>query len=79
MLNKLAALWDWVDQRDIDKHALAIATFWYTIYLIDWVLEYVFTNPTKSGVEVGLVVAAILLPWTPVQGYVFKWYFERKE
>lgn len=73
----LSEAWDFIDKRDIDKHAIAWSTFAFTIYLTDWALEYVFAHPDKPGLELAAVVAAVLLPWTPVQKYVFEDYFKR--
>lgn len=54
------------------------AVFGMTFYLGDWVLDYVFAHPEKPGLEVAAVVTAIMLPWTPVQAAVIKWYFEAR-
>lgn len=78
--------WDWIDRRDVDKHVMAWAVFIFTIagtwYLIDWTLDYAYTHPEKSGVELGLIVAAYMVPWNGVLAvltFVIKWYFERKD
>lgn len=67
--------WDFIDQRDIDKHLIAWATFYITYFLLNWVLNFVWVYPDKPGLEVAAIVAAVLMPWTPVQGAVIKWYF----
>jgi hypothetical protein len=69
------ALWDFVDKRDIDKHIVAWWSFYVTYTLVYWSLEYVFKHPDKPGLEMAAIIGAILLPWTPVQGAIVKWYF----
>lgn len=75
-VGKLSAFFDWFDNRDIDKHLMVWATFAVTCYLMYWVTEYVWAHSDKSGLDVGAVVAALLLPWTPVQAKVIDWYFK---
>ena len=70
--------WDFIDKRDIDKHLVTWWSFYVTFYLLDWALEYVFKHPDKPGLEVAAIVGAIMLPWTPVQGAIVKWYFEAR-
>ena len=72
---RFADAWDWVDDRDIDKHLMAWATFSATVYMLFWCMEYAWAHPEKPGLEIGLIIAALLTPWTPVQGAVIKWYF----
>lgn len=78
LAKRLSETWDFVDRRDIDKHVTAWAVFGMTFYLGDWVLDYVFAHPDKPGLEVAAIVTAIMLPWTPVQAAVIKWYFEAR-
>lgn len=76
---RLSAFFDWFDDRDIDKHLMVWAVFGVTCYLLYWVMEFVWENAAKSGIEVGLIVAALLLPWTPVQAKVIDWYFKARQ
>jgi len=75
---RASQLWNFIDDRDIDKHAMAWAVFGITCYLMQWVLNFVWVYPEKSGIEVCLIVAAVMLPWTPVQAKVIQWYFESR-
>jgi hypothetical protein len=70
--------WDFIDARDIDKHAMAWATFLMTCYIMQWVLTFVWLYPDKAGLETGLIIAAIMVPWTPLQAAVIKWYFNAR-
>ena len=75
---RASQLWDFIDERDIDKHLMAWATFYVTYFLLNWVLNFVWVYPDKPGLEVAAIVGSVLLPWTPVQGAVIRWYFESR-
>lgn len=70
--------WDFIDKRAIDKHLMAWGMFFITWYLLDWTLDYIYQHPQKSGLEIGAIVAAYMVPWTPLQAAVIKWYFEAR-
>jgi hypothetical protein len=76
---RFGQFWDFIDNRDIDKHAMTWATFSVTCYMIYWCMEYVWVHPEKSGLDIAAVIAAIMLPWTPLQGAVIKWYFASRD
>jgi hypothetical protein len=70
--------WDFVDKRDIDKHFMAWAVFGMTFYMADWMLDYIYAHPDKSGLELAAIASAIMVPITPVLGAVVRWYFEAR-
>lgn len=72
----LKRFWDWVDERDIDKHVLSIAVMVSTFKITAWAITYAMTC-TKPGAEVAMIIAAVLVPWTPLQAAALKWQFER--
>lgn len=78
---RFSDLWDFVDKRDIDKHALA----WLTA-LCGWDLTWEmidFANAALAAkvqlAEVAAVIAAIGAPYALFAGAVVKWYFERQD
>jgi hypothetical protein len=75
---RFSQAWDFIDKRDIDKHVTAWLSFYITWFLINWILNFVWVYPDKPGLEVAAIVAAVLMPWTPVQAAVVKWYFESR-
>lgn len=68
--------WDVIDDRDLDKHAMAWAIFWMTSYITNWGLNFVWIYPDKPGLEVAATLGAVIGPWSAVQLFVIKWYFE---
>lgn len=75
---RFSQLWDFIDKRDIDKHAMAWATFYMTWHIVNWSLNFVWIYPDKPGLETAAMIGAALLPWTPVQAAVIRWYFESR-
>lgn len=75
---RFSQLWDFIDKRDIDKHMMSWAVFGITCYMLYWSMEFVWSHPDKPGLEVGAIVAALMLPWTPVQAKVIQWYFDSR-
>lgn len=70
--------WDFIDKRDIDKHAMVWFITGISAYMVFWIFEFIWENP-KSGVDIGVIVAAIMVPWTPVQAAAIKWYFDARQ
>lgn len=78
LIRLLGRVWDWIDRRDVDKHAAFWAVLMMTWYIVDWALEFAFQHASKPGLEIAAIVGAILLPWTPVQAAAVKWYFDSR-
>ena len=69
--------WDFVDNRDIDKHLMAWAIMAGTMKLAFWTLQFAYMSP-RGGTDVAAIIAAIWLPWSAVQGAVVNWYFKAR-
>lgn len=74
----LTLMWDWFDKRDIDKHAMSWAVFYGTAWILWWATHFVQTHPDKPGLEVAAIIAAVMVPWTPLQAAVVNWYFRAR-
>jgi len=75
---RFSEAWDFIDARDIDKHALSLSVFGMTVYIVYWCMEFIWAHPDKPGLEVAAMVAAIMVPWNGVQAAAIKWYFEAR-
>lgn len=78
---RMSQLWDFIDKRDIDKHALA----WLTA-ICGWSLTREMIDLGAAALaakapmtEVAAVIAAIGAPYAIFAGAMVKWYFERQE
>lgn len=69
----LTKFWDWVDSRYIFRRMILIYTMWMTYISYEWAAQFAATT-TKTGAEVGLIVAAVTAPITALQGYSFRLY-----
>jgi hypothetical protein len=75
---RLADLWDFIDKREIDKHAISATVLWFSFRITEWAMQFVSTHPEKSGVEAAAVIAAVLLPWSGVQAGAIAWVFKAR-
>ncbi len=58
----IGAFWDWIDKRQLDKHALSLGVFWGTVKVTEWAMAYATIFETKPGSEVAMIIAAVLAP-----------------
>lgn len=68
-----AAFWDWVDNRYIIRRLLLVATFALTTHSYFWAIRFA-EETTKSGAELGLVIAAVTAPISLLMGTIAKIY-----
>ena len=73
----LSSVWDFIDKRDIDKHAVAWAVFYVTIRLSIWSVHFATYSPRPGG-DVAAIIAAVWAPWNLVQAAVINWYFSAR-
>ena len=70
--------WDFIDKRDIDKHALSVAIFYGTVQVTAWAMQYAGQSGTRNGVEVAAVIAAVLTPYMALQAAAISFYFRAR-
>jgi hypothetical protein len=71
-------LFDWFDKRDIDKHLVMAIIMAGTVKITWWAAQYVDANPADAGTDVGLKVAAVMIPWSIIATPAIKWYFDSR-
>jgi hypothetical protein len=74
-LRQFSLIWDFVDQRQIDRHAVCLIVLYYTGRIVEWALEFVDKHPEKPGIEVAAILGAVMMCWNPVLTVVIKWFF----
>lgn len=77
-IKALARFWDWIDQRDIDKHVLTLCIFWGTARLTDWAMVFAAAHAAKPGMEIAAIIAAVTAPYMALQAAAIKYYFEAR-
>lgn len=70
--------WDFIDKRDIDKHAVSVSIMLGTLKITTWAMLYAEKVDGKPGLEVAAVLGAVLAPWMALQAAAVKWYFEAR-
>jgi hypothetical protein len=74
----ITRLWDWIDERDIDKHIVSICILYGTVIVTKWGMRYAEMHADKSGLEVAAVMAAILAPYMALQAAAINYYFRAR-
>lgn len=75
---RLGAIWDWVDKRDIDKHAVSVAILFGTYHVVNWAMTYANTNAARPGIEVAAIIAAVGAPYMALQAAAISFYFKAR-
>lgn len=71
----ITRLWDWIDSRMIFRRAAVVATFAMSWAAFVWAAEFA-ANSERPGTDVAMIIAAVFVPITALQGHAFKMYSE---
>ncbi len=71
--------WDFIDKRQLDKHAVSLAILYGTIKVTSWAMEYAWTHGEKTGLEAAAIIAAVLAPYMTLQGAAISFYFKARQ
>lgn len=74
---RASQLWDFIDNRQIDAHILTGFIVWGTYQVMAWAAHFAEVS-TRPGMEVAAIIAAIMGPWSLVQGAALKFYFDAR-
>ena len=75
----MTQLWDAIDSRDIDKHAVSLCILYGTVLVMKWAMSYAALNVDKDGVEVAAVIAAVTAPYMALQAAAIGFYFRARQ
>jgi hypothetical protein len=77
----LTRAWDWIDARDIDKHALSIGIFYGTVKITEWAISYAQAAAAlgRPGLDTAAVLGAVTAPYMALQAMALKWYFDSRQ
>ncbi len=78
LLSLLARFWDWIDARDIDKHAVSVFIMMGTYKLTEWAMTYAGAHPEKPGLEIAAIIAAVTAPYMALQAAAIAFYFRAR-
>lgn len=69
--------WDWIDERDIDKHFVSLAILFGTVSVTRWAMVYA-EHAERPGLEVAAIIAAVLAPYSALQAAAVAFYFRAR-
>lgn len=73
----LTRSWDWVDERDIDKHIVSLAILYGTIVVTNWAMRFAETG-ARPGIEIAAIIAAVSAPYMALQAAAISFYFKSR-
>lgn len=78
--NWLARLWDFIDDRDIDKHLLSMAIMYGTIQVTEWAMRFAnLHGDSANGAGTAAIIAAVTTPYMALQAASLKFYFDTRK
>lgn len=77
LARRASEFWDWVDKRDLDKHAVSLAVLYGTVKITAWAMQYA-TKADRPGLEVAAIIAAVSAPYMALQAAAIAFYFKAR-
>lgn len=71
--------WDFIDRRQIDAHVVSVVIMFGTIKVTAWAMAFAAAHADKPGADIALVIAAVLGPYSLLQGAAIKFYFDARK
>jgi len=69
--------WDWIDKRDIDKHAVSLIILYGSVIVIQWAMKFA-EHGDRPGLEIAAIIAAVTAPYMALQTAAIKFYFDSR-
>ena len=77
-MNWFKRFWDWVDEREIDKHAISWLIVGYGLFwLTPWAMKYANESP-RPGIDIAAILGAVTAPYTLLIGAVINYYLKAR-
>ena len=78
MALRAAEFWDFIDKRQIDKHAVSLAILFGTVSITRWAQHYA-EHGDRPGFEVAAIIAAVSAPYMALQAAAIAFYFKARQ
>ena len=75
MFDWLRRFWNFIDERDIDKHVISLLIMLGTFKVTFWAMDFAETVHNQPGLEVAAIIGAVLGPYMALQAAAIKFYF----
>lgn len=69
--------YDWIDQRQVDKHAVSLVILFGTVLVTRWAMHFA-ENGDRPGLEVAAIIAAVNGPYSLLQAAAIAFYFKAR-
>lgn len=69
--------WDWIDERDIDKHGISLFILAGTWVVTTWAMRFA-ENGDRPGLEIAAIIAAVTAPYMALQAAAIAFYFKAR-
>ena len=77
ILSSFVQLYDALDDRDWDKHLIAVLTMCVSYKVLMWSIGFAGSSP-RPGIDIAAILGAINAPLMAVQAAVLKFYIESR-
>ena len=77
--HRLSEFWNWVDERDIDKHVVSLIILGGTWRITEWGMMFADKHPDMDGLKMSAIIAAVVAPYMVLQGAAIKLYFDSRQ
>ena len=67
-------LWNWIDNRNIDLHAVLVFTLWMTYKIMNWAMDFAENHGELDGLHMAAIIGAVVTPWSAMQAAMFAFY-----
>jgi len=72
-------IWNWIDDRDIDKHVVSVMIMYGTVKITSWAMGYANAHPDGNSVGIAAIIGAVSAPYMALQAAAIKFYFDARK
>lgn len=76
-MNYIKEFLDFVDGRTVIRRAALLIVIWLTVRSFFWAAHFAEVSP-RPGTDIAAIIAAVTIPLSALQSFVFKWYSESR-
>lgn len=69
--------WDWIDERQIDKHGVSLVVLYGTVTITRWAMSF-GESSARPGLEIAAIIAAVTTPYSLLQAAAIAFYFKAR-
>jgi hypothetical protein len=74
----ITRFYDWVDDRQIDKHLVSVVILFGTVIVTKWAMHFA-EEGNRPGLEVAAIIAAVTGPYCALQAAAISFYFRSRQ